>query len=79
MNDAILARLAALEKKYVELEKKHADLVEGFEHHVNRHYDLHHDLDRMTYASYFKTHPEYAKSMDQYHDIMVAPRDSKKS
>lgn len=70
MNADIIQRLAALETKVAALEAQNKKIIDDVCHYINQHGDIHHELDRMTYKSFFVTHPEYRKSMDQYHDIV---------
>jgi hypothetical protein len=69
MDDEIKKRFAELEAKIAALEAEDKNILDGLNYHVDRHYDLHRDLERMVYLSFFKTHPEFGNSMDQFHDI----------
>jgi hypothetical protein len=70
MNEEITSRLAALETKVSVLEAQNKKIIDDVCHYIDQHGDIHHELDRMTYKSFFKTHPEYSEAMDRYHDIM---------
>ena len=76
MDDEIAKRFEKLEAKVVALEAEIKDTIDGNEYGWMRHYQIHADIERMIYASYFKTHPEFCKSMDQFDAIIGGENNS---
>jgi hypothetical protein len=71
MDEEIKKKFAELEAKIAALEAEDKNLADGLNHHIWRHFEIHKDLDRMTYASYFKTHPEFCADMDRFDEIVA--------
>jgi hypothetical protein len=72
MDDETKKKLAELEAKIAKLEAKMKKNDEDFVHYIEQHGQHHHEVDKLAYWAYFKTHPEYCKSMNQYHEIVDA-------
>lgn len=73
MDDEITKILEKLEAKITALEvkvKKNETDTIGF---IDDHGERHLELNKMIYPSYFKTHPEFCKSMDQF-DVIVGAK-----
>lgn len=72
MDAEIARRIAALEARIVALEAKDKKNDADFVHYINQHGEHHHEIDDIAWQAYFKTHPEYRNSMDQYYKAVEA-------
>ena len=74
MSEELITKINLLEKKIEKLEAEQKDMWDGFDHGQARVYEIISELRRMTMASFFKTHPEFAKTLDQIDDIFPPER-----
>jgi len=71
MDAEIKKKFDELEAKIAKLEARDESLADGMNYGIERHAQIHRDLDRMTYMSFFKTHPEFSKDMDRFDEIVA--------
>ena len=70
MDNEIAKRFEKLEVKIAALEAENKSIIDGNEYGWDRHYQIHSDLNKMIYASYFKTHPEFCQDLDKFDEIV---------
>lgn len=75
MDEETKKRFAELEARITTLEARVKKDGVDIDHYIIQHSEVHCDLDKMIYPSYFRTHPEFCSDMDKFDEIVAGKID----